>query len=61
MKMTGYSSLFRGEKEIKCELKARLFDAEIEFPPFDFLQLSDGQNALLDFKALNACLLSGLQ
>jgi len=38
----------------QCEMRARLFDAELEFPPFDFLK---GELALFDFEKLNACVI----
>ena len=40
-----------------CELKSRLFDAEIEFPPFDFLKQSGGRDNLYDYNLMNQCLL----
>ncbi len=39
-------------------LKSRLFDAEIEFPPFDFLKQSNGRDALYNYALLNTCLQS---
>jgi len=55
-----YTSLFTRNKEKakQCELKSRLFDAEIEFPPFDFLKQSDGRDNLYDYSLMNQCLLS---
>ena len=55
-----YNSLFMRNKEKakQCELKSRLFDAEIEFPPFDFLKQSDGRDNLYDYSLMNQCLLS---
>ena len=55
-----YTSLFTRNKEKakQCELKSRLFDAEIEFPPFDFLKQSDGRDNLYDYSVMNQCLLS---
>ena len=38
----------------RCEMGARLFDAELEFPPFDFLK---EELALFDFEKLNACVI----
>jgi len=32
----------------RCEMRARLFDGEIEFPPFDFL--NGDEPALFDFE-----------
>ena len=58
---TGYDALFSNKEAMKCELKARLFDAEFEFPPFDFLKTSKGRDYLFDFKLLNACLVSIVQ
>ena len=39
----------------QCEMRARLFDGELEFPPFDFLN-GDGPT-LFDFEKWHACLL----
>jgi len=50
--------LLHGGWENKCELKSRMFDAEIEFPPFDFLRTTTGTNGLYDDDAFDACLLS---
>jgi hypothetical protein len=36
-------------------MRARLFEAEIDFPPFDFLKGDD--IGLFDFVKLNACYL----
>ena len=38
--------LKNGEKEMGCELKSRLLDAEIEFPPFEFLKMLNGRDEL---------------
>ncbi|MCG6203385.1 hypothetical protein LPW26_01930 [Rhodopseudomonas sp. HC1] len=43
------------EKSGRCEMGARIFEAEVEFPPFEFLAF-DG-NSLFDFDKLNRCLL----
>ena len=53
-------SLFMSNKEKakQCELESRLFDAEIEFPPFDFLKQLDGRDNLYDYSLMNQCLLS---
>jgi hypothetical protein len=58
--MTQYTSLLasKAAKEEECELKARLFDAELDFPPFDFLRRSDGADKLFDFAVMTACFLS---
>jgi hypothetical protein len=45
-------------KEAACELKARLFDAEFEFPPYDFLKQSVGQDILYDYAIFSSCLTS---
>ena len=52
---TDYASVVL-RRTAKCELKARMFEAEIEFPPFEFLKTSG--TGLMDFKVMNACLLS---
>jgi hypothetical protein len=52
---TQYNDLLRGRAGLQCELRARLFNAEIEFPPFDFLKQSNGQDALYDYTILNDC------
>jgi hypothetical protein len=44
--------------EAECELKSRLFDAEVEFPPFDFLRETTSSNRLLDHNRLIECILS---
>jgi hypothetical protein len=41
----------------RCEMRARLFDGELEFPPFDFL--NGDEPALFDFGTWHACLLGG--
>jgi hypothetical protein len=41
----------------RCEMHARLFDGELEFPPFDFL--NGNEPALFDFEEWHACLLGG--
>ncbi len=59
--VSDYEALIKSKaaKATQCFLKSRLFDAEIEFPPFDFLRTSDGKdNTLYDYKALNLCLIS---
>jgi len=58
--MTEYLSLFMSQagKTEQCMLKSRLFDAEIEFPPFDFLKQSNGRDALYNYPLLNTCLQS---
>ena len=58
--LTQYYSLFTSNKEKakECEQQSRLFDAEIEFPPFDFLKQSDGRDNLYDYRLMNQCLLS---
>ena len=45
-----FSSIARRSQE--CEMRARLFEAEIEFPPYDFLEGAQ----LFDFRLLNDCL-----
>ena len=39
----------------RCEMRARLFDSELEFPPFDFL--NGDEPALFDFEKWHECLL----
>ena len=39
----------------QCEMRARLFDGELEFPPFDFL--NGDEPALFDFEKWHECLL----
>ena len=39
----------------RCEMRARLFDGELEFPPFDFL--NGNEPTLFDFEKWHACLL----
>jgi hypothetical protein len=42
----------------RCEMGVRLFDAELEFPPFDFLVKGElAELALFDFEKLNACVI----
>ncbi len=41
-----------------CEMKWRLYDAEREFPPYDFLQTKDSR--LIDHQNYNSCLMEGL-
>jgi hypothetical protein len=41
----------------RCEMRARLFHGELEFPPFDFL--NGDEPALFDFEKWHACLLGG--
>ena len=54
-----YISLFeRNPKAVKCELKARLFKEELEFPPYDFL-VGEGIY-LYDHKVMRACLISSV-
>jgi hypothetical protein len=48
-----------GLKYVKCELKTRDFENESRFPPYDFLQFTDGPK-LLDLGLMNECLLEGL-
>jgi hypothetical protein len=61
--MTQYTSLLasKGTKEAECELKARLFDAELEFPAFDFLKRVSGPDALYDYTLMSACFLNIIQ
>jgi hypothetical protein len=40
---------------MKCEMQARLFAAEIEFPPFEFLK----DASLYDYEKMNDCYLNG--
>ena len=57
--MTDYLPLIeRNPKALKCELKTRLFKAEVEFPPYNFL-LGEGIH-LYDFKEMRACLISSV-
>src|SRR5271169_4470526 len=48
---TDYAALLRRnlEKGDACLVRSRLFDAELEFPPFDFLRQSDGKDELYDY------------
>jgi hypothetical protein len=39
----------------RCEMRARLFGGELEFPPFDFL--NGDEPTLFDFEKWHACLL----
>ena len=39
----------------QCEMRARLFDGELEFPPFDFLNGDEPE--LFDSEKWHACLL----
>lgn len=41
-----------------CEMRSRLYEEEIDFPPFDFLKVQEGENYLLDFDALNKCVMN---
>jgi hypothetical protein len=58
--MIQYASLLlsKPKEVVQCDLQARLFDAEIDFPPFDFLKQSSGRDALYDNAAMSACLMS---
>ena len=58
--LTQYYALFVSNKDKakECEQQSRLFEAEIEFPPFDFLKQSDGRDNLYDYSLMNQCLLS---
>ena len=58
IKLSEYTSLLGNPMILRCELKARLFKAEIEFQPYDFLVREHNGNALVDFEKLNACLLA---
>ena len=40
----------------RCALSSRLFDAELEFKPFNFLQ-EDSPAKLYDFKEYNLCII----
>ena len=58
--VTDYGPLFlRNPKAMKCELKARLFKAELEFPAYDFL--ASDKVYLYDHKTLGACLISSVE
>ena len=57
--VTDYVPLMGNGKDLKCEIKARDFENESRFPPYDFLRNSDGPK-LLDLGLMNECLLAGL-
>ncbi len=59
MKLAGYVDSLPPLKSTRCEMKSRDYKNEIRFTPYDFL-LSDGglDLPMMDYKALNACLLS---
>jgi hypothetical protein len=56
--MSEYPSSLLGKWEVNCEFKALLFDAEIEFPPFDYLKTTATSNTLIDHNRLIDCFLS---
>jgi hypothetical protein len=53
MGLSRYDRLTTGRQSAICEMKSRLFVAEAEFPPYDFLKGAQ----LFNFKQLNECLL----
>jgi len=55
LKLVDYAPAIDLHTQIQCEMRSRLFEAELEFPAFDFLQ-GDGVY-LLDYKKWNDCLL----
>jgi len=58
-KLSDYASSFDPKKMMACEIKARDFEMERRFPPFEFLKTRDGPPAF-NFKVLNDCLISSL-
>jgi len=55
MKLVDYVLAIDLHTQMQCEMRTRLFEAELEFPAFDFLQ-GEGVG-LVDFKKWNDCLL----
>jgi hypothetical protein len=49
------------EEIAACEQKARLSDAETEFPPYDFLKRSDGRDILYDYAVMERCLTAAVK
>ena len=54
--LSDYVAVIGRERLAKCEMQSRLFDAEIEFPPYDFLKRNG--IFLFDFAKYNACVTS---
>jgi hypothetical protein len=52
---TDYGRILDANEAAKCDLNARRFAAELEFPPFKFIQTKS--NRLYEYKRYNACLL----
>jgi hypothetical protein len=59
LKLEEYMGTLGDDKFIKCQIKARDYKNETRFPPYDFLRDPTGPK-LLDFAALNECIMSGL-
>jgi hypothetical protein len=58
-KLTDYINTVGADKMAKCELKARDFENETRFPPFEFL-IDEHSPQLIDFGKLNECVMGGL-
>jgi hypothetical protein len=51
-----YASVIGDQRSVRCEMRTRMFEAELEFPPYDFLK--DKEVALYDVAKMNECLLA---
>ncbi|MGY8635814.1 hypothetical protein RAD15_25415 [Bradyrhizobium sp. 14AA] len=60
LKLTEYADSLGSKKFAICEMKARDYERETRFPPYDFLRDPRGPR-LLDFGIMNECLTSELR
>lgn len=57
MKLSDYIDAVGDRAAIRCEMQSRLFQEELEFPPFEFLEGA----RLFDYDKLNACIMSSVR
>ncbi|MGE0677722.1 hypothetical protein [Pseudolabrys sp.] len=53
-RLSDYASVVPPERQFRCEMKNRLYDAEVEFPPFEFLRSQ--RSRLLDQQKFFECM-----
>ncbi len=53
--ITDYGEVIQGNPKgtVGCFAKSRIFEGELDFPPFDFLKQANGRNDLYDYSVLS--------